>query len=273
MNISTGGPDYGGEGFRPPEPDMAASLYEELVALTHAEDLSPQDVALRAMSLAADAHKALVETARDRDRLVAEAETDLKMGIGSHRALVAHEERLNESIIRSRTDEQRQALLQFTYVYFDFDGFSTINEIVGHPTVDRLFLPVLGRHIRLALRPTDLAFRTGGDEKVAIIYGVSAIEEEDKAEIRERIDRAGRAAFEEFLALLSEEGMEDKANLLATSRLYGYSVGVQHYNPSLHRTVKDVEEHANEHMRWIKGQRKEAVGMRRDQKNSLPGAA
>ncbi len=50
----------------------------------------------------------------------------------------------------------------------DLDNFKLLNDTLGHPAGDDL-LKAVGQIIRSTIRPTDLAFRCGGDEFVVLM--------------------------------------------------------------------------------------------------------
>jgi diguanylate cyclase (GGDEF)-like protein len=61
-------------------------------------------------------------------------------------------------------------------VYFDLDGFKPINDALGHAAGDEV-LRVVAARLQGALRATDLSARFGGDEFVALCYGMRNPEE------------------------------------------------------------------------------------------------
>lgn len=68
-------------------------------------------------------------------------------------------------------------------VYVDLDGFKPVNDDLGHAAGDELLRIVAGR-IRDGLRARDLAARFGGDEFVALCYGVGSTEEAERTAAR-----------------------------------------------------------------------------------------
>src|SRR5690606_37618182 len=85
-------------------------------------------------------------------------------GLGNRRALFDELQR------RLARKEGRIAIL-----YLDLDHFKTINDVLGHPTGDKL-LVVLSQRLRAALRPRDFIARLGGDEFVVVMDTASDAE-------------------------------------------------------------------------------------------------
>ena len=57
-------------------------------------------------------------------------------------------------------------------LFLDLDGFKTVNDVHGHAAGDALLVEV-GRRLRRVLRPDDTASRTGGDEFVVVVEGLT----------------------------------------------------------------------------------------------------
>jgi diguanylate cyclase (GGDEF)-like protein len=74
------------------------------------------------------------------------------------------EEILNKEIAFSKRDKNHK----ISIAYLDLDNFKSINDNFGHYTGDKV-LEKLGECIRINIRSSDMAFRTGGDE-FAIIF-------------------------------------------------------------------------------------------------------
>jgi len=76
----------------------------------------------------------------------------------------AFEDRLKESLARSRRDETGVRL------FIDLDGFKKVNDTEGHEAGDKLLVLVAER-LRAAMRPEDIISRLGGDEFAIIAPG------------------------------------------------------------------------------------------------------
>ena len=75
-------------------------------------------------------------------------------------------------------DRLQQAMLQtqrhkhsLAVVYFDLDGFKTVNDTYDHETGDEL-LVAISKRMKVALREGDTLARIGGDEFVAVLGGL-----------------------------------------------------------------------------------------------------
>lgn len=88
------------------------------------------------------------------------AHFDLLTGL-PNRALLA--DRLALETVRSRRSSRGFALL-----FFDLDGFKTVNDTWGHAAGDRV-LALVGERVRKCVRASDTVGRLGGDEFLAIL--------------------------------------------------------------------------------------------------------
>lgn len=97
---------------------------------------------------------------RERERLSAEATTDILTGLPNYRGF-------------------REALTQMAsagglaVVYVDLDGFKAINDRYGHETGNTV-LRTLATRMRTRLPGTDVVARLGGDEFVLILTGIAS---------------------------------------------------------------------------------------------------
>ena len=98
-------------------------------------------------------------------RLLREAErqaaTDALTGLGNRRALMVD---LDEALAEGELGEASALLL------FDLDNFKQYNDAFGHPAGDAL-LARLGARLAGALEGSARAYRLGGDEFCALVYG------------------------------------------------------------------------------------------------------
>lgn len=85
--------------------------------------------------------------------------------------------RYAEEVERARRFER-----PLTVCLVDVDRFKSINDQFGHPTGDRI-LRVLARHLKMAIRESDVVARIGGEE-FAILFP-----ESDAASVRDRLQR------------------------------------------------------------------------------------
>ncbi len=91
------------------------------------------------------------------------ADTDSLTGLGNRRKLDAEIERLLR--------EYRQQRTPFSLLVLDIDHFKAYNDAYGHQAGDDA-LREIGRLLRVALRPRDIAVRYGGEEFVLLVHGV-----------------------------------------------------------------------------------------------------
>lgn len=203
----------------------------------------------------------------ERDALRKEVEIDRKTGLNSESSLRKRQTRMDKAIAASQADERRSKPFRATCVYLDYDGFGTINGIVGEPVAD-ILLGKIGTKLRAVIRDEDTAYRIGGDEGMIIMPHISVVSPTDREELRTRIDQAGKEAFEEFVAELEAEGRHEWVAQLRSIVLYGYSVGIACYRASKHGNMKDIELEANADMRRDKRSRHKGAGV--EGKSTLP---
>jgi diguanylate cyclase (GGDEF)-like protein len=98
-------------------------------------------------------------------RLARIAATDALTGLRNHRAF-------HEALARE-LGGARAVNAPVSLVMIDLDGFKDINDAHGHPFGDEV-LRAVGSALRGAIRPEDIAARTGGDEFGLILSGVGA---------------------------------------------------------------------------------------------------
>ncbi len=105
-----------------------------------------------------------------------------------------------ERELKRRLEEQRRYGWPFGVLFIDIDGFKSINDTHGHSVGDRV-LRMLASHLSKSLRTIDFIGRWGGDEFVAAVVNVNAVE---LRSIAERIRLLlGYAVSEEFNGSLS----------------------------------------------------------------------
>ena len=116
------------------------------------------------------------------DRLAHQAQHDPLTGLPNRTLL---DDRLRQAIGLARRQNSMLAVL-----YVDLDHFKYINDTLGHPVGD-LLLKEAAKRMEGAVRESDTLARMGGDEFVAVLYGVENI-------------RDAQAAGERILDILRE---------------------------------------------------------------------
>ena len=91
--------------------------------------------------------------------------------------------------VLARTQRQRETV---AVLFMDLDNFKVMNDFLGHETGDRLLVKVAER-LRTCVRPQDTVARMGGDEFVALLEGLSNVD--DAIRVAERIIREVRVPF------------------------------------------------------------------------------
>jgi diguanylate cyclase (GGDEF)-like protein len=103
----------------------------------------------------------------EREKLHHHAFYDSLTGLANRRLLV---ERLDHALQRSALDRKTHAL-----IFIDVDRFKSINDSLGHVTGDE-FLVAIGSRMKNVVRSRDLLARFGGDEFVALLEDVAAVD-------------------------------------------------------------------------------------------------
>ncbi len=112
---------------------------------------------------------ALAEAAQIRQHREAEARnaalarTDPLTGLPNRTAFLA--------ALRANVAARQRQPAQFAVFYLDFDGFSDVNDSLGHPAGDALLCAAAER-LGVCLRGTDILARLGGDEFAILQSGV-----------------------------------------------------------------------------------------------------
>jgi diguanylate cyclase (GGDEF)-like protein len=116
-------------------------------------------------------------------RLEALAVTDPLTGLGNRARLEAS---LEEAVLQGARTSAPMSL-----VTIDIDHFKEVNDTRGHDAGDRV-LAGIGALLRQRMRRTDKAFRTGGEEFLALLYGTDLANARRVAEeLREAIAALG----------------------------------------------------------------------------------
>ncbi len=118
------------------------------------------------------------------NRMAHQAQHDPLTGLPNRTLL---DDRLSQAIILARRQARMVAVL-----YVDLDRFKVINDTLGHHTGD-LLLREASRRMLGAVRQSDTLARTGGDEFVAVLFGLDS--QLDAEAAGERIIEAMREPF------------------------------------------------------------------------------
>ena len=98
-------------------------------------------------------------------RLESQATRDPLTGLFNRRMFDHH---LDTAVLQARRDGRSLALMAL-----DVDHFKLYNDAYGHQAGDVALKRVSGLPSRLAVRPLDMAVRTGGEEMALILYDAS----------------------------------------------------------------------------------------------------
>lgn len=97
-------------------------------------------------------------------------------------------DRLRLFLVRAK----RHTTRQFAVLFFDLDGFKTVNDAFGHAVGDQLLVQVATR-LKQALRPEDALSRFGGDEFAVLID--DAVDIKGAAHVAQRIQKLLQQGF------------------------------------------------------------------------------
>jgi len=118
-----------------------------------------------------------------------------------------------ERELKKRIEEHRRYGWPFGVLFVDIDGFKTINDIHGHDVGDRV-LKTLAGHLSKSLRNIDFIGRWGGDEFIAAVVNVSAVELRSIAErirllLGQRIDENFDGALSVSISVGATIGLKE----------------------------------------------------------------
>lgn len=148
-------------------PLMAKGVALGVVSASKFDPLEPFDeVDLDILALLAGQAATALAHARLYEQIASLSTTDELTGLLNHRAF---QERLEAELGRAA-----HAQTHFALLCIDLDEFRLVNDRVGHAAGDRLLRLVAKQAIVPALRPYDVAGRTGGDEFGIILPHTSA---------------------------------------------------------------------------------------------------
>jgi diguanylate cyclase (GGDEF)-like protein/PAS domain S-box-containing protein len=160
---------------------------------------------------------ALVSDVTDRkqteEQLLHDAFHDSLTGL-ANRALFI--DRLEQLIVRCR----RRGDIRFAVLFFDLDGFKSINDSFGHGVGDQM-LVAIARRMERSLRPMDAIARFGGDELAVLI--------------NDTVDLGGAVHVAERIQGLLAEGFEIDGHRLAISA----SIGIV-LNTNQHKEAREI---------------------------------
>jgi len=155
-------------------------------------------------------------------RVNALARNDSLTGLPNRLALV---ERLTQSIAMAQ-----RTRIQVSLLYFDIDGFKTVNDTIGHNGGDELLKQVAQR-LSAKIRNTDMLARLGGDEFIIVLEGTS---------LPQNAPRVAQIVLD-TVQEIDIRGMERTPGTRATLRI-GASIGITSYQPATTPTAPRVEE-------------------------------
>jgi len=127
------------------------------------------------------------------------------------------------TVFQTEMRRARREKRPLTYILMDIDFFKSFNDNYGHPEGDTALERVGGRLIEACRRPSDYAFRIGGEEFVVLATNMSG-------------KNAG--AFGEILRA-SIEGLKIPHNYSTVNKHMTISVGVVNKIPSLDDTLEN----------------------------------
>ncbi|HUE22029.1 MAG TPA: PAS domain S-box protein, partial [Bryobacteraceae bacterium] len=146
------------------------------------------------------------------NRLAHQAQHDPLTGLPNRSLL---DDRLRQAITLARRQAKMVAVM-----YIDLDRFKFINDTLGHHIGD-LFLQQVAKRLERAVRESDTLARPGGDEFVAVLFGIESVraaeivEERIMATMRDPFQITGHELFASAsvgLSLFPEDG-EDAGTL------------------------------------------------------------
>lgn len=136
---------------------------EKIVGILYLDDFKPRRFSgsrLQTLSILASFATMSIDNARLHERTRQLASTDGLTGLYNHRMF---KQMVREELVR--TDRYHKPM---SLILFDVDDFKRFNDTYGHPAGDKA-LVVTAEIMRDSLRESDILFRYGGEEFVALL--------------------------------------------------------------------------------------------------------
>ncbi len=159
----------------------------------------------------------------------AEVNVDALTGVANRRGFRQVAEHLLPLCLRNNLEVQ--------LLFFDLDGFKTLNDTFGHQAGDEA-LQAFARMLMKGFRNSDVVARLGGDEFVVMIAGQRVF-----------ADRA--------LSSMQKRAADQQSSY---SKHLKWSVGRVKFDPDLHKDVDDLLQDADQRMYADKLRRKKLLG-------------
>ncbi|HYN54092.1 MAG TPA: diguanylate cyclase [Methylotenera sp.] len=107
-------------------------------------------------------HSDITELKKSEEIIWKQANFDALTGLPNRRMFFDH--------LDSEIKRMSRANAMFALMFFDLDGFKSVNDQYGHHTGDKLLIEVSNR-VNQCIRETDVFARLGGDEFIIIVTG------------------------------------------------------------------------------------------------------
>ncbi len=167
-----------------------------------------------------------------------ESRTDALTGLSNKGAYMEKEAELTEKLLKAREEGEKE--FSFAIISLDLNFLKKVNDTYGHDVGDR-YIQNAANMLKAAVGERGEAYRTGGDEFTAVIYG-----EDLEAEYQSIVSELKRGMEAYNLS-------ENKDNQFSFA--FGHAICTSSQNDSIHESERQADKEMYECKRMMKAER------------------